>query len=234
MFRSDIAMNQIPYVYCAGPQYSPEESQSMLQIASLLEKSGFKTYLSVRDGLEYTILSLKTNPDLAQAEWHDLLEAMNKIVFAMEIFQVTRRCGFLVLNLNGRVPDEGSVFKASVAFSAGKPVVIYKNDHRSVFNGHDNTMVTGLSGGVPLVKKLSRIPKALIHAIEKDKSDDSLFYRGDKIPLYVRRVVDFGEEVWGLFNEMDLSNTDTNYIYPQLLRLKSRCEKAKGMKHLQI
>ena len=227
-------MNTKSIVYCAGPQYSPEESNGMLSIASLLEKSGFNTYLSCRDGLEYMIPKLKDNPDVTPSELYDLLHMLNKIVFALEAFQVIRRCDSLFLNMNGRVPDEGSVFKASLAFSAGKPVTLYKNDHRSVFNGYDNSMVTGLAAGLPVVKRLKRIPQGLRNAIRKCKTSDGPFYRGDKIPPFVRRAVDFGEEVWCLFNELGLSNTNTKYFYPQLLGLIKRCETAEGLRHLQL
>jgi nucleoside 2-deoxyribosyltransferase len=227
-------MNKKSIVYCAGPQYSSEERNGMLEITLLLEKSGFNTYLSCRDGLEYLIPKLRSNLEVKQSELYDLLHMMNKAVFALETFHVIRRCDSLVLNMNGRVPDEGSVFKASLAFSAGKPVTIYKNDNRSVFNGHDNSMIIGLSGDLPVVKKLNRIPRGLRNAIRKCKKSSGFIYCGDKIPPYVRRVVVFGEEVWSIFNKMDLLKTNKKDVYQQLLRLKNRCEKAEGMRHLQL
>ena len=221
-------------VYCAGPQYSPEESNGMLEIASLLEKNGFYTYLSRRDGLEYLILQLKNNPDVEPAQLNDFLTTMNKIAFALETFQVIRRCDSLFLNMNGRVPDEGSIFKASLAFSAGKPVTIYKNDNRSVFNGYDNSMIVGLSAGLPIVKKLNRIPEGLSKAIDNCPTSDGTFYHKDQISPFVRRAVDFGEEVWRLHNELDLSKAAAKEIYPQMLRLKTRCEQTQGMRQLQL
>lgn len=48
--------------------------------------------------------------------------------------------------MNGRVPDEGAVSEAAMAFAVGHPVVIYKNDARSLVGGKDNPLVAGLSG----------------------------------------------------------------------------------------
>jgi hypothetical protein len=50
----------------------------------------------------------------------------------------------VVVNLNGRVPDEGAVSEAAMAWCAGKALVGYKADGRSVFLGKDNPLVAGL------------------------------------------------------------------------------------------
>ena len=47
---------------------------------------------------------------------------------------------------HGRVPDEGAVSEAAIAWAMGKPVIAYKTDVRSAFMGHDNPLVTGLFG----------------------------------------------------------------------------------------
>jgi len=52
----------------------------------------------------------------------------------------------LVVNLNGRVPDEGAVSEAAIAWSVGRIVVGYKNDVRSLYMGKDNPLVVGLFG----------------------------------------------------------------------------------------
>lgn len=222
-------MNNKSIVYCAGSQYSPEEKRGMLEIASLLEKSGFDTYLSFRDGIGCLIPRLMKHPEVKQSELSDLINLMNRVVFALETFQVTRRCDSIVLNMNGRVPDEGSVFNAALAFTAGRPVIIYKNDNRSVFHGYDNTMVTGLSGGLPIMKRINHIPRGLKRAMGKCKSSGGPFYYGDKIPPSVQRVIVFGEEVWNTFNKTDMLKNDDKDFYEKLLRFKDRFGKTENM-----
>jgi len=57
---------------------------------------------------------------------------------------VVQGCQGLVANLNGRVPDEGAVAEAAMAWTAGKSVVLYKSDNRSLMHGADNPLVAGL------------------------------------------------------------------------------------------
>ena len=42
----------VEVIYCAGPMFSPEEKQAMLEIAASFEAEGFATYVPHRDGLE--------------------------------------------------------------------------------------------------------------------------------------------------------------------------------------
>jgi hypothetical protein len=60
-----------------------------------------------------------------------------------------------MLNMNGRVPDEGAVAETAMAWMAGKAIVIYKADSRSLIQGNDNPLVLGLGNFV----KVSTIPE---------------------------------------------------------------------------
>ena len=63
-------------------------------------------------------------------------------------------------NLNGRVPDEGMIVEAAIAFAAGKPLVLFKDDVRAPFGGYDNSMLTSLARG-KIIKRLRELPSAL-------------------------------------------------------------------------
>ena len=63
----------------------------------------------------------------------------------------------LILNINGRVPDEGAMVEAGIAWNAGKKIVIYKNDSRTLINGNDNPLLLGLSD-FEVVNDISSIP----------------------------------------------------------------------------
>ena len=128
-------------VYCAGPLFNEAERREMCRIAQALNKSGLKTFLPHSDGMEFS----KLYPVLVSSG-HDPLDAgqiLHKAIFAMDVYQVAQGCGSMVFNMNGRVPDEGAVAEATMAWMLGKPVVIYKEDVRSMITGRDNPLVVG-------------------------------------------------------------------------------------------
>ena len=131
-------------VYCAGPLFNEKEREEMQQIAGRLEACGFDTFLPQRDGLELTtcvdeLVRQGFTPDRAN-------RLMGQAIFALDVHQVLHVCDLLVANLNGRVPDEGTVSEAAMAWSRGVPVIGYKADSRSVFASQDNPLVAGLFG----------------------------------------------------------------------------------------
>ena len=116
----------------------------MATLAAALEAKGFDTFLPQRDGLELTrCVEALVDVGFGVQEAGRLT---SKAIFALDIYQVLVGCDLLVANLNGRVPDEGTVSEASMAWSRGKPVFAFKSDSRTAFNGDDNPLVTGLFG----------------------------------------------------------------------------------------
>ncbi len=152
---------QVRAVYLSGPLFSPEERAAMNAIAHALEAAGWSTYLPQRDGLERIFLRFSGTP-LARlsgvARGH-----VDRAIFALDLFHLVTRCSHVVVNLNGRVPDEGAVAEAAIAFAVGHPVVLYKEDARSVFDGGDNSMVVGLSPIAP-VARVDQLVRALERA----------------------------------------------------------------------
>ncbi|OHB66622.1 MAG: hypothetical protein A2V70_00785 [Planctomycetes bacterium RBG_13_63_9] len=129
-------------IYCAGPLFTNKEREEMAELASALERAEFSTFLPQRDGLELTkCTDWLVCSGMSQQEAGQLMACA---IFALDMFQVLHGCDALVANLNGRVPDEGTVSEAAMAWSRGKPVVGYKADSRTAFGGQDNPLVAGL------------------------------------------------------------------------------------------
>lgn len=189
-------------VYVSGPIFCPEEVGNLGEIAKLLEEKGYLTYLPHRDGLESCLVETMAAPVMEDKEIRPGVQSLFKASFALEIFQLVQRGDCLVFNMNGRVPDEGAVFKTSIAFTAGKPLILYKRDHRSIFHGNDNAMITGLSPTFSTVGKIKDIPAELAGVIESAETQGKSPYRGDNIPPFVRQVVEIGQEVWSSLNEL--------------------------------
>lgn len=143
-------------IYCAGPLFNPKEREEMLHIAVSLERAGYPVFLPQRDGLEFSRLL----PVLVQrnVSAEDATKILNNAIFCLDVFHVIDSQG-LVLNMNGRVPDEGAMVEAGIAWAHDKTLVIFKNDDRSLLEGNCNPMVLGLSN-FEFVSEYEEIPSA--------------------------------------------------------------------------
>lgn len=134
----------------------------MTAIATILEGAGFDTFLPHRDGLEPYVL--RFSGGALPAVVPSARDRVDRAIFALDVYELLDRCDAVVCNLNGRVPDEGMVVEASLAFAVGKPIVLYKADSRAPFGGRDNAMLTALGRG-GIEDHLERLPDRVRHAI---------------------------------------------------------------------
>lgn len=155
----------IKKVYIASPLFNPKEREENSEIDEALRKEGFETFLPQKDGFLYVEL-LKAVEEKTGCKREDAEKIALNLITHLDVYQVCEGCDALVLNMNGRVPDEGAVSEAAMAFVAGHPVVIYKNDARSLIDGRDNPLVAGLSG-CGIVDRIGDIPAALKKLEEK-------------------------------------------------------------------
>ena len=176
-------MNNIK-IYCAGPLFNNKEREEMQEIADVLEANGFDVFLPHRDGFEFAKLSTVIEEFIQSKKDTNLL--LQKAIFTLDVYQVLSSDG-LILNMNGRVPDEGAMVEAGIAWNAGKKIVIYKNDSRSLINGEDNPLLIGLSDFIT-ISDISNIPSCFeeIRTNQKNKAIDSsrlecLFNKGKSI-----------------------------------------------------
>ena len=179
------------YVYCSGPIFCPEEVAGLTAIANVLEEAGYGTFLPTRDGLERFVLGLIDSP--LNTNLLGIRERTHRAIFALDVFQIVERCDFYVMNMNGRVPDEGAVAEAAIAFSTGKPVVFYKNDRRAPFLGDDNSMLLGLSMLAP-VDDMKKLPAAIRKAGKR--MNKIAASARPPLPGNLEQVVRQGEKVW--------------------------------------
>lgn len=158
----------MPRIYCAGPLFNDPERHEMQQIAEALEGAGYETFLPHRDGLEFSqLLPALLDIGVTQSQADGVLQ---RAIFSLDVHQLLVGCQGVVVNLNGRVPDEGTVVEASLAWHAAKPLVLYKRDARTVLDGSDNPMLSGL-GGFEIVRAIDQLPQALEQALRADHGD---------------------------------------------------------------
>src|SRR5207237_2250426 len=122
----------MPRIYCAGPLFNPAERREMDDIAGVLEAAGYTTFVPHRDGLEFARLLPELQHIVPSAPAADAV--LRRAIFSLDVFQLLSRSDAVVANINGRVPDEGTVVEAALAWFACKAVVLYKNDSRSVLS----------------------------------------------------------------------------------------------------
>jgi hypothetical protein len=122
------------------------------------------------------------------------------------MYQLLERCHAVVFNLDGRTPDDGSVVETAAAFTAGKPIVIYKTTPITMLAGNDNPMVEGLSTTWEYVDDVAALPKAVGAAVAATAKLPSYTYAG---PPNVEALILEGGKVWQVLEDARHLPTDT-------------------------
>lgn len=201
-------------VYCAGPLFCQSERDEMTAIADLLVAHGYRVYLPHRDGMEFRLI----HEILTDRGWDapDAAQFLHAAIFALDIYQLAVVCDCMVWNLNGRVPDEGAVSEAAMAWTLGKPLVAYKDDVRSLIAGRVNPLLVGMTD-FQTVDVPDDIPHALQLARTRQESrpTDSSRY-SDRM----RTAIEEGRQLWdALCNEHE--DGDNEFIADIVARLFS-------------
>lgn len=177
-------------VYCAGPLFNNKEQEEMEELATACEDAGFDTFLPQRDGLELAVCVQSLVEKGVPQERASA--SLSRAIFALDVYQVIEACHAVIVNLNGRVPDEGAVSEAALAWCSGKALFGYKADHRSVFGGQDNPLVTGLFNF-----QIHSTKEGLISALlarKKDLGNPSLLCQERRDQL--RESLEYGRRIW--------------------------------------
>ena len=120
-------------------------------------------------------------------------QVLHRAIFALDVYQVMLGCGSLVLNMNGRVPDEGAVAEAAMAWTLGKPIVIFKADARSKIAGRDNPLIVGQTE-FETVDRIELLAQRLF-ARQSETAFDADWEH--PCPPHLRRTLVAGERLWG-------------------------------------
>ena len=214
----DMSKGDRQLIYCSGPLFCPGELGEMLAMARKLEEHGYATFLPQRDGIEALVMGMVNSP--LNVNFLNVRMGLDRAIFALDIYQILVRCDALVFNMNGRVPDEGALVETAAAWTAGKPIVIYKNDARTAFKGMDNSMVSGLVRG-KMVHSLEKIPGELEKVLRTAKVGDDTRAEA-KLPAEVRGAVDLGKKIWSLLGRRDASRKKPDTLVAEIAALCAR------------
>jgi nucleoside 2-deoxyribosyltransferase len=165
-------------VYLAGPMFSSGDQYEQTELDTALKKR-YDVHLPQRDGLEVaSVMGLLSNPNLHGTSMLEPLVInrmvvwVSRIVEALDVYQAVEGCQCLVLNLDGRVPDEGSLVEATLAWYVGRPVVPFKTTPITELGINDNPMVNAICGWVPPWRTPAEVVTAVDDAMEKPSSVD--------------------------------------------------------------
>jgi nucleoside 2-deoxyribosyltransferase len=174
-------------IFCAGPLFNRAEQREMAEIAAALEGAGFAPFLPQRDGLVFAELF----QELCRGGFtpREAGAVIQQAIFRLDVYQVIEGCDGILVNLNGRVPDEGAVAVAALAWMAGKTILLYKSDARSLLLGSDNPLVAGL-GGFARVSTIPEIAYAFAQLFRTNRPPRPL-----SLPPTVRRAVEAGRRL---------------------------------------
>jgi nucleoside 2-deoxyribosyltransferase len=191
-----------PKVYCAGPLFCEAERLEMAGIADALVADGYRVYLPHRDGMEFRLI-LEV---LVERGWDPPVAAafLHAGIFALDVYQLAVDCDAMVWCLNGRVPDEGAVSEAAIAWTLGKPLVAFKNDVRSLIAGRDNPLLAGLVD-FESVASVEEVPAALAAAIKRSKDEPVPV---ERMPAKVRKAVLDGRRLWDAMQDRNAALND--------------------------
>ncbi len=179
-------------VYCSGPMFTAGDLWEQQKLATALESIGYLTYLPQRDGIEVgRVMQLLNYPQIASEIGQAAMSIVRKVVFSLDVYQLLARCDCVVFNLDGRVPDEGSVVETSLAYAAGKPIVIYKTTPVTFLAGQDNPMIEGLSTTWMNHGTIPDVIQALQEQIKAHKKHKYDF----RPPVGLKHVIEVGHEV---------------------------------------
>ena len=109
-------------VYCAGPLFNEPEKREMEDIAAHLESAGHSTFLPQRDGIELSEVGREL--DALHMSSVDIGDLLHRAIFCLDVYKLLGWSEAVVANINGRVPDEGTVVEAALAWHAQMPIVL--------------------------------------------------------------------------------------------------------------
>jgi nucleoside 2-deoxyribosyltransferase len=187
-------------VYLAGPMFSDADKWQQNLIDRTLNTAGYQTYVGMNDGIEVAAVIADATKGLALPanQVAEIVTFVHQIVFALDVYQLAKRCKSVVFTMDGRVPDDGSISETAIAYATNTPVVIFKTSPITMLGNQDNPMVQGLSTKWAYVDKVAAIPSALDAAVA---AESGLSGPGFQAGPRLAATITLGEAIW---NQIDM------------------------------
>jgi nucleoside 2-deoxyribosyltransferase len=203
-----------PHLFLSGPMNSMADINGQMAIRAALAPK-FDVYLAPIDGVEIrTLIEMIADPALLSDLFLRAALLVQQIGWAHEVYQLLS-ADALVLNMDGRVPDEGAIVEATTAYMAGKPVVIYKDSAVTFWDFFDNPMVAALDSTWQVIRDLKKLPAAVAAALAKPPATKTYQYSA---PPNIAAARDFGAWVHANHAPLMLALTKSAKQLPAALK----------------
>lgn len=113
---------EIKKIYFAAPLFDDMELERNLKECAKLEAAGFEVYLPQRDAGEAA-------------------EGASRVMLFQVDTKAVTECDAVIAYIDGRVPDEGTVFEMGMAYALDKTLCAIRTDRRAFMNSHLNVML---------------------------------------------------------------------------------------------
>ena len=123
--------------YIAGPLFCKAEREYNLQLKERLSEFSVEAVLPQDCDMLF---------EASQMDGRTYAEEAAEKIFRRDL-ALLESCDVLIINLDGRVPDEGACVELGYAYAKGIPVYGIKTDVRVSEYGIDNMMVAGMLRG---------------------------------------------------------------------------------------
>jgi nucleoside 2-deoxyribosyltransferase len=207
-------------VYLAGPMFSTGDKYEQTELDAALKKK-YDVHLPQRDGVEVaSVMGLLNNPGLHGTLMLESLVInrmvvwVTRIVEALDVYQSVEGCQCVVLNLDGRVPDEGALVEATLAWSVGVPVVPFKTTPITELGINDNPMVNAICGWVPPWSTPADVVTAVDAAVKSPSSVDR-----DCMASGVQLLSQLGRAIWQIRRRRNWTPPDVQRAVAELQAL---------------
>jgi nucleoside 2-deoxyribosyltransferase len=178
-------------IFLSGPMFDGADLWEQGQIKDVLVKAGYDTYLAAEDGIEDAeLVDNLHSPLLGTSAFQTVSILVQKLGWTLDIYMATYGCDGMVFNMNGRVPDEGSVAEVANAYAAGMPIVTFKSTSITMWGPFDNPMVAALNRTWHPTTTYDAIPAAMATALAA--RDASYSYVA---PPYFAKSLEIGKYV---------------------------------------
>jgi nucleoside 2-deoxyribosyltransferase len=231
--KAPVKAKQPARVYLAGPMFSDGDKSEQTKLAIALRRT-FKCHVPQDDGIEVAaVMELLNEPSL-----HDpsnlgtpMLEPIvlarcaawvTRAVVALDVYEVIEGCQCVVLNIDGRVPDEGALVEASLAWTTGHPVVTYKTTSISELGGNNNPMIGVIGGWTAVTTEL----KNVVPEVRKALNSAGAVQPASSLPTDVQDLVALGRVIAGIRGKRSLNPAqlaaaaETLKVLPQAVLLE--------------
>ena len=121
-------------IYLAGPLFNEAERTYNSRLKMELADHGYELSLPQDNSMKLNVKRMLTDQDYR--------DAAVMMVFQADL-EMLESCEALLINLDGRAPDEGACVELGYAYAKGKPCFAIKTDVRSAEYGTDNMMISG-------------------------------------------------------------------------------------------